>query len=1664
MDDETHRQRMAAHGVGRAVFGASAMGLIRLHQYQKPSEDTVLLTTPHELWMQSEAKHRMLANSLLAGFDSGFRDAEQTCNALARLPGDARALQRSSSDGLSPKETFEKWTQDAADGMRLDAYFSDAVDLVSSLRLPHDGNHRAGDVSPSSAGLAFRNCSTTRAVLGSVILSQSGNTLAHVFALVGAADVLGQAIDRLVEWQRSARKMERAAKLLIVNGLLSTSFRGAKVPVSAKLAKELSTATVVDAGIRTRRDDALEATTRARDTAANAVLATQAALTLLAAQSPEEARAAFFVSASPPSSGKRRLAGDVRSKSAGSLGGAEPASPGQLAGGSLEKLDSGPSPRALLHKPHNSFYIPNIMDALAEAEEGMEEPSPAIEHPLSSGAASAFTSPPQPGRRRFDPKDWPVPDVQFWTPALEGAIVPSEGPSPLDVVADVVAWVESSQDDADALAAAGRPEPAFPSNLVPASFRAALAVGPPFAGGRARNGSGTALGSDVANLDDVRSTDFTALPEGRASSAGDPTPRAARDADSVGPSAAAGSPAAGAAAVATGAAAGERRGPEETEMPSDAAKPAHPRPIGVRGLGPTGPLVPGGERASAGGATSTGGRSLDDIIGLVSSSAGKVAEESGELKAALQGTSEAAGGGLGRAWWANGEHPAAALLGRLSATGVSVLAMAAAGGSGPATRFAGERGPATVRTASGTARTLTSLCPSAGPAAGLSPAHIAAVLGNPDSLVALASLGVPLDEPAALSRCTPLQLAAAGLSGWTVRRILNGELRSRSAARRAAAESGATGSVGGSEAEDDEVLRQAEALRARRRGLSGAREAWEAPALPSQAAVANLLRKAREMRRQAVADAGAAALAGTEGSNLLLEVDRAVDDGLSTVLPWLYADGATSRPKAEDAGGRTAGSAGAAGGAPVLDRSGLLLTRRDALCLLAAQWRPARPADELATLVGFLGPAADTMWADDAQALSDPREDKSLVMVLSEALGRHRAAARAFRSIVEGEAVRRVSHGGDIELFDEDGPAHQGESAASGGDVSGMTPAELALSRRAALLDAASEHSWREWGRCRAAAVLLRHGARVGGSDRALATPLQWSVLSGSVAVACLLLGNGAHATPGCATVPGSLSWLAAHSACPALVLLALRVEADEDDPAATRLLCENAGKEALLAVAPETDDLDCLVRVVAAAPARQAPDDAADLAASVIASHPDASDGDLFTQAHRRSLADRCHGPAGHEAAARRAASILVLLGRRPFATDEDTAALAHRPGTVLAGCAHAPAAEWPWHPETDPASSATLPVSYAEATAAVDGTAVSVPGAPAGVPLPASDLPRGEASRVAKAARDVVLRAASRLDGAMAVALQVCRPDAEPSAAAAARLSASGLDTAARWCGSGLCEAPDATMADASESAAGRRGPDYEEWLPLESQGWRDAVSSGGWKFWTRDEAQGLSREALVAASALQGVTAAEAAEAPAEAAHAALRWLRASWSVLSGHEMVSGMHTASGAANRQWLWVFSAAAAATDTREAGDVPYLPPEERNKAGEDAAVWDTAHPPDREATTLAARASRGVDVSGATTKLARLLGLSPGGMAAATDTERAVMWRISVLRANGLLRAPASAAEAVKGDTPASRTLRGRSLCAGSAPPAKTWTEQSGTPPDSTGRSGCDSGVCSVQ
>lgn len=134
-------QQQAVPFIGRAVFGASALGYLHPEGpelYVGEGGGCSLVTSPAELW-KSPQKHQQLANSLLAGLDAGFRDGEATVAALARPASDPRSLKALPvlPGAETARNRFERWALAAGDGSRLAHLMTDAVDSVRPCGAVH---------------------------------------------------------------------------------------------------------------------------------------------------------------------------------------------------------------------------------------------------------------------------------------------------------------------------------------------------------------------------------------------------------------------------------------------------------------------------------------------------------------------------------------------------------------------------------------------------------------------------------------------------------------------------------------------------------------------------------------------------------------------------------------------------------------------------------------------------------------------------------------------------------------------------------------------------------------------------------------------------------------------------------------------------------------------------------------------------------------------------------------------------------------------------------------------------------------------------------------------------------------------------------------------------------------------------------------------------------------------------------------------------------------------------------------------------------------------------------------------------------------------------------------------------------------------------------------
>lgn len=627
---------------------------------------------------------------------------------------------------------------------------------------------------------------------------------------------------------------------------------------------------------------------------------------------------------------------------------------------------------------------------------------------------------------------------------------------------------------------------------------------------------------------------------------------------------------------------------------------------------------------------------------------------------------------------------------------------------------------------------------SAAGGAGMLPVHLAALLGNADALIALWSMQADLDAVHARSGCTPLTLAAAGLSAWTPVRVASqddaeearqlqdeaveeGDVETmremaerlrrhafRPDQRAEQAPADGSGGAGREEGSPDRVVLP-----------TGAREVWQVPALPDADTVTVLLRKrfqAAVAARQAVS---ARALAATEQYDALKELDRGIESVFDSLGGLIGAAGATasevldiqkhvSNPlgSASDAWngivattsavaattvgaveGATAavfdadskpthgravahfasGSAGRATPTPEV----LYLRRSDAVRMLTAQWRPATQAMEWAFARRAYGDAAASLSSSATEGVDD------VAALLSAATGASSAGALSGTGAQAAARRAAVASGGVA-------AAAVVEAAAAGAhadhDPLGCRAEE------AAAVEAAKEHAWREWSRARAAAVLLRGGARLGGSDTSPLTPLQWSILSGSVAVSVVLVANGASLSGGCTGV-GSAAWMAAHAGAAAQLLMVSRAsdgDGQNGDVVGSARLSSvalrlsdssdvKARSDPLLDVRPNTTDISRLAIVCANGPAREAPQlipfdeplatvkephtaegsPAAVAAAQHIA--PGVPIRQLFAEDNAPDAEDGVgdwsllHGERG--AVARRAAALLTMLSGLPLA-----------------------------------------------------------------------------------------------------------------------------------------------------------------------------------------------------------------------------------------------------------------------------------------------------------------------------------------------------------------------------------------------------------------------------
>ncbi len=1111
---------------------------------------------------------------------------------------------------------------------------------------------------------------------------------------------------------------------------------------------------------------------------------------------------------------------------------------------------------------------------------------------------------------------------------------------------------------------------------------------------------------------------------------------------------------------------------------------------------------------------------------------------------------------------------------------------------------------------------------------GLSPCHVAALLGNADALAALAARGAAVDAELPRSHATPLSLAASGLSGWSLRRLLFSRLNARLLllAERAREDGDmalteafklklALLDAGAAPAKDP-----AAGSGGRRAPLpSGAREVWDMPALPDQDAVAELLSARHERlegmeRRQA-----GVALAASADMRFLADVDSDVQKALDAT--WLASGpskehkGRRERLEAE----RAALEAARAQSRRLLEqrlaraelrRGEMLLTKEDGARLLAAQWVPARAEDEAVFVAGLMGIGADLaampLREAAAQAAMEAVKLEADGAVLPETEGGEwavlRGALEAVACELSAEGRREATAGWplpedpvDDEEDDEEGDEEADEEAAgdrAGGDTDpadvgpAAVPGSRAPSDRGAVADGAAtalrgtkrfawmskqmlrtavsrlpemlqfcrERAWRELSRSRAVAVLLRHGARVGGAPRAVATPLLLATLSGSVAVVATLAANGASLAPGDVSTPGSFAWAAAHAASPALLLLALRT-ADGGDicgseslvaaapaPAPGRAACGASAPEAGTAAEglPRFDDAVSRLRprssttlvgllplLAAGVPARRCPESTDAVVLKAVDGRETLGEQAGFADGagpEDEEFRDQAAGDATPDPEApllRQTASALLLCASLPAGWPESSSAVPDPP------VAEAAPAVWAGGVRTDPQSLALLPLSVEEAeqrmkeaeggdddddddvepvpptqpdpgaaTRAQPDGAAAVAGDPTDPdedPTGAGQDPRraapvagqaatsgklrpvaaasAEAAALASAAAAsdaVLLAAANRLDGALALAAQVCRADVQPTVLGAAGLTLTAARAAVDWCSEGLAGRVCFPAADDVEALPGEAAP-----VPVQSQKWLDDTSAPGTRFWLVDPSFGFTPEGLREAVKQQAEQAGSAEARGTERPEAILKWVRSAWSVCAGEDMAEALHIAARRGSSGWLLALAPVAETMETRVVAARPFLPSDVLERKAEDVPAWytdpqalpETQALPEMqavslsEAAALSDAAALAPGVKGQALMVARLVAMAPGLVAALGDAWRAALWRDLVAAA------VSSEAEAQSPDEDDLAPPKGRSLCGGPSASRAPYARAEGELlAEHRQQRGCDVEACSVQ
>jgi hypothetical protein len=395
-------------------------------------------------------------------------------------------------------------------------------------------------------------------------------------------------------------------------------------------------------------------------------------------------------------------------------------------------------------------------------------------------------------------------------------------------------------------------------------------------------------------------------------------------------------------------------------------------------------------------------------------------------------------------WWAGGTLGVnIRVFGTRSHVGATPVACAAVGGSALAIRLLVSLAPNvpaeelfgwdSIHFQQGDVRHVDAILPNNG----LSAAHLAAVCGNPDALIALRSLGADVDLEHKESGVTPLSLACSGLGAHVLSDIRNGNPYAALILREEDEES---------VDEDDESTVYTDS-EVDMQGLpSGKTEPWEIPRLPPP----SVAREFEAEKEQALKESAILAAVSIENYDALKTFDRGCEIGIMQFLPWASPFTVEEKSQPSPLMIETA-----------FDPRSLYCTRQDAATMLTAAWRP---------LPARVERVFQKRWTGDPEPAHDEPETAL-------------------------ETLRAVQ----------------------------------------------LSHSWREWGRTRCAAVLLRMGVRIGGVENAAATPLTWAAVSSSVAPAVVLLANGAH--PGEDPLEiGSLAWISSQTGCSALLLQAARI------------------------------------------------------------------------------------------------------------------------------------------------------------------------------------------------------------------------------------------------------------------------------------------------------------------------------------------------------------------------------------------------------------------------------------------------------------------------------------------------------------------------------------------